>query len=438
MKFNLIDKTPRFNLSVVTREAGIHADTLRAWERRYGLPQPKRSEGGHRLYSQLDIETIRWLQARLEEGMRIKQAVAFWQELIRTGKDPFMLADQSAQKAAPIRMDSGSYSKILQDWVLACKAFDEIRANQVLNQAFSLYPIETVCQEVILMGLSEIGAAWYRGEASVQQEHFMSALASRRIEALIASISPPFSAETVLLAAPEGEDHTISLLILSLMLKRRSWQVVYLGANVPSSRLNESIDIIKPKLLIMSAMSLQAAASLHSLGLQLMATQLKLAFGGGVFVRQPGLQEKIAGTYLGDTLPIALEKIEQFLRSPQKPEQQKPVNENKAQRSAFERIKAPLIQAMTHELARRAPNGQHAWWQNATEYFTDGIQSALQLGDISIMENELRWINGLLRARGGSKEELLAFTDSYCKTLMHLLPEKQSPLYAWCSSQLKQ
>ena len=53
--------TPAFNLKVVLKETGLGADTLRAWERRYGLPVPNRSAGGHRLYSQSDIETIKWL-----------------------------------------------------------------------------------------------------------------------------------------------------------------------------------------------------------------------------------------------------------------------------------------------------------------------------------------------------------------------------------------
>ena len=53
-----VNQTPTFNLKVVVRETGLKPDTLRAWERRYGMPQPERTEGGHRLYSQQDIDTI--------------------------------------------------------------------------------------------------------------------------------------------------------------------------------------------------------------------------------------------------------------------------------------------------------------------------------------------------------------------------------------------
>ena len=67
-----------YNLGAITRETGLHPDTLRAWERRYDLPQPTRSDGGQRLYSQRDLEIIRWLIAKQETGLRISQAADLW------------------------------------------------------------------------------------------------------------------------------------------------------------------------------------------------------------------------------------------------------------------------------------------------------------------------------------------------------------------------
>ena len=83
-----INKKPVYNLNLVLQETGIKADTLRAWERRYNLPQPERTEGGHRLFSEYDIETIKWLIARQEDGMRISRAVDLWNNILRGGEDP--------------------------------------------------------------------------------------------------------------------------------------------------------------------------------------------------------------------------------------------------------------------------------------------------------------------------------------------------------------
>ncbi|HXV97888.1 MAG TPA: MerR family transcriptional regulator, partial [Anaerolineae bacterium] len=72
------NRTPIFNLQLVVHQTGLTPDTLRAWEKRYNFPQPDRTSGGHRLYSEYDIETLKWLLARKEEGMSIGRAVALW------------------------------------------------------------------------------------------------------------------------------------------------------------------------------------------------------------------------------------------------------------------------------------------------------------------------------------------------------------------------
>ena len=82
------NRTPIFNLQLVVHQTGLTPDTLRAWEKRYNFPQPDRTAGGHRLYSEYDIETLKWLLARKEEGMSIGRAVALWRQLEAEGRDP--------------------------------------------------------------------------------------------------------------------------------------------------------------------------------------------------------------------------------------------------------------------------------------------------------------------------------------------------------------
>ncbi len=81
MKTMHISQVPTYNLKAVLKETGIAADTLRAWERRYGLPMPERTPGGHRLYSQHDIYLVKWLIARQAEGLSISRAVQQWKDV---------------------------------------------------------------------------------------------------------------------------------------------------------------------------------------------------------------------------------------------------------------------------------------------------------------------------------------------------------------------
>src|SRR5262245_46051867 len=78
-------EAPIFNIKAVSHMTGIPADTLRRWESRYGVIAPQRTEGGYRLYSQRDVDTINWLKARLDEGLSISRACEMLRHL---GGDP--------------------------------------------------------------------------------------------------------------------------------------------------------------------------------------------------------------------------------------------------------------------------------------------------------------------------------------------------------------
>ena len=162
----MVSTTPAYNLKVVLKETGLAADTLRAWERRYGLPVPQRTAGGHRLYSQRDIETIKWLIKRQADGLSISRAVDMYNDLLASGSDPlgdsiqptliYAPADASRYQSPETTLDSSR-----ERWVRACIDFNESNAEQTLNQAFSIFPVEEVCVEVLQKGLSEIGKLWY-------------------------------------------------------------------------------------------------------------------------------------------------------------------------------------------------------------------------------------------------------------------------------------
>ncbi|MBK8046210.1 MAG: MerR family transcriptional regulator [Anaerolineales bacterium] len=216
------DTTPTFNLKAVVRETGLKPDTLRAWERRYGVPTPQRTDSGHRLYSQHDIDILKWLLARQNEGMSISRAIELWHRLELDGVDPLhATAPPGAQRGAeprpnlvsiperPALGESDVVGSLRQSWINACLAFDELQAEQLLAQAFAYFPLETVTVEIIQKALALIGEGWYRGKVTVQQEHFASALAVRRIESLLASTPAPTRPGRILVGCPPEEEHTL-------------------------------------------------------------------------------------------------------------------------------------------------------------------------------------------------------------------------------------
>jgi DNA-binding transcriptional MerR regulator/methylmalonyl-CoA mutase cobalamin-binding subunit len=425
------DQAPTFNLKAVVKETGLKPDTLRAWERRYGLPKPQRSSGGHRLYSQHDIEILKWLMARQEEGLSISKAVDLWNRLEAEGQDP--LAAVAVPEAGPgfgsIPV-GGNVAEMREAWLSACLDFDEQRAEQILTQAFALYPPEVVCLEVLREGLAQIGDEWYQGEVSVQQEHFASVLAIRRLEALIAAAPAPTRPGRILTACPPQEEHTFSPLLITFLLRRQGWDVLYMGANVPLARLEEALAKVRPKLVILSAQLLHTAATLLEMAHLLQQQHVPLAFGGAAFNSRPELRARIPGHFLGEHLEMVPQLVEKIVATPHLTPPVEAIPEPDLEALSHYRELLPLIEAHVSEAMQQAGiSYQHL--STANEHIARDIMAALSLGDISLLGDEIAWVEGLLINYQIPADLLHRYLNTYYQVANTYLDERGEPILGW-------
>jgi MerR family transcriptional regulator, light-induced transcriptional regulator len=427
----MFDPTPTFNLKVVVRETGLKPDTLRAWERRYGLPQPERTAGHHRLYSQRDIETFKWLAARQNEGLNISRAVELWRALSAAGHDPLLAASSTVE---PVSLPTGGDAllQLGQDWLAAGLAFNEAQAERILSQAFALYPVDTVCFEVLQKGLVALGKAWYRRQITVQQEHFISELAVRRLEALLAATPPPVRPGRLLLGCPPQEEHIFSPLLLTLLLRRRGWDVVYLGANVPLDRIETTLSAARPQLVILVAQHLPAAATLLEMSQVVQIARRPLAFGGLIFNRIPLLRQYIPGHFLGENLAQAPAQVEQWLTLPGGllPVETRPVSQAYRLALAHYREQLGLIEMDVWQRLQPA-EGWANYLPNINRYLAQYIAAALTLGDLNVLNQDMAWLTGLLGYYYLPATVLPHYIAAYHQAVGARLDERGALLEAW-------
>ncbi len=417
----VINRTPAYNMMVVLKETGLKADVLRAWERRYGLPHPQRTAGGHRLYSDYDIATVKWLKNRQQEGLSIARAAQMWKDLVAAGENPLQAANPGPIHSAPAPSDEASIKSLRQQWLEGCLAFDAVKAESALNQAFALYPIEKACQAILQDGVRIIGEEWYHGRATVQQEHFATSLAIRRLDALISAGPQPSRPQTLLVGCPPGELHSFPALLLSLYLQRAGMKVVYLGADIPSDQLDAAISAIHPDLVVLVAQHLVSAASLSALSQVLRERTIPLAYGGLIFNQHPSLRARVAGHFLGESLEQAVEMVEHLITT-------RP-------------ILTPVHGELEYrELAQNFKSSHHLIEHDLTStLIKDGMQSevlekmniylgarlsaALELGDPGLMESELDWIAGLLANHHPPEDHLVPYLAAYRRSTQLVLGE---------------
>jgi MerR family transcriptional regulator, light-induced transcriptional regulator len=199
----------------LSRRSGVSPELLRAWERRYRLLRPTRSQGGLRLYSPDDLERVRLMQHHLAHGLAAAEAAALATEQPR--------AAPNAETALADAKDE------LAD---AFASFDEARAHALLDSLLATATIDSVLAVVVIPFLHELGERWERGDASVAEEHFASAVLRGRLLGLARGWGRALGPSVVLACAP-GEQHDLALIAFGLALRARGWRVVYLGADTP-------------------------------------------------------------------------------------------------------------------------------------------------------------------------------------------------------------
>ncbi|HEU5102472.1 MAG TPA: B12-binding domain-containing protein [Roseiflexaceae bacterium] len=285
-----LSASPVFNTKAVARETGVPADTFRAWERRYGVPRPQRTAGGHRLYSERDIATIRWLRDRTDEGVNISHAIMLLTNTL-----------DSAEAMPKGNDEARAFGQLTDEVVQALTMFNTQRADQILSEAFSIYPLEQVLLELVQPAMVEIGERWHRSEINVAVEHFATQFVRRKLASLLSTFEGGAHRATIVVGCAPGELHDLGALLSALFLVRRGWHVIYLGPQVPLFDLLETIESVKPSLVCLSASTMETALELIPVARALVQAYpgLHVGYGGRVFNINPELRHSMPGIFLG-------------------------------------------------------------------------------------------------------------------------------------------
>jgi MerR family transcriptional regulator, light-induced transcriptional regulator len=413
------DQRPTYNLRAVTRETGLSPETLRAWERRYSIIKPQRTPGGHRLYTLRDIRLLKWLVAQQKQGLIISRAVELWRTLQESGQDPLAIAGTEILT----KTGTSNLDELRQIWVAACLEFNEQAAEQILSEAFAVAVPEMVVVEVLQKGVAEIGILWYEGQASVQQEHFASSLATRRLHSLLAAAPPVSRQGRILAACPPGEEHEFMLLLITFLIRRQGWEVVYLGANVPLVKLEATLHTTSPVLVLSLAQTLPAAASLREMGDFLNKLGMPMAYGGRIFSMLPDLVYRIPGYFLGSEASLVPQQLDEITSKNKPLPAARPIPDE--YRRALDDFvdNQPAIEALVLEKIKDRGIPSRGLDQ-ANQAFPSHLKAALSLGDMGSLDYSLKWIEGLLENYGMPQESL----KHYLKVYHHAIKEKLEDL----------
>jgi DNA-binding transcriptional MerR regulator len=283
-----VEAAGAIRIGELSRRSGVSPELLRAWERRYGLLQPTRSAGGLRLYSTDDLGRVRAMQQHLAEGFAAAEAAALATETARRGGE---------ELAAPGATD---------ELATSIANFDDGAAHAVFDSLLARLSTDALLRDVVVPYLHELGEGWERGEVSIAQEHFASALLRGRLLGLARGWGRGIGPVAVLACAP-GEQHDLGLLAFGLALRARGWRIVYLGADTPIASVADAARSCDPAAVVVSAIDPRVFRR-HSDELQQLARDTHLFLGGA------GAAKALLDTDLTRLTGDPVEEAEQLTR----------------------------------------------------------------------------------------------------------------------------
>jgi MerR family transcriptional regulator, light-induced transcriptional regulator len=233
--------TPRYPVRLVALRTGLSPHVLRAWERRYGVVAPTRSEGGQRLYSELDIERLRLLRRLAGLGHAIGRIASLsLEELTRLNEAAAAEAARSAP--APAAETSGPEAdESARDLTLAAsraiREFAPAELDALLRRAVVSLGVPAFLERVVAPILTAVGHGWTVQSVSVAQEHMATAVIQRLLGWLLSVYQVAPDAPRIVVATPPGEKHELGALMVAVSAAAEGWRVTYLGPDLPVADL---------------------------------------------------------------------------------------------------------------------------------------------------------------------------------------------------------
>ncbi|MEM7369968.1 MAG: MerR family transcriptional regulator [Bacteroidota bacterium] len=228
----------RYSIKDLEKLSGIKAHTLRIWEQRYGVIQPKRTATNIRYYNDEDLRLILNISFLNRNGKKIS-------------KISQMDRRQIAETVRHISDSNLEFPNQINAMVIAMVNLDEARFEKIISTNTLQFGFEQTMLNIVFPFLKQIGILWQTGSINPAHEHFISNLIRQKLIVAIDGHVGPVNphAKKYALFLPEGELHELTLLFSAFLIKSRHNRIIYLGQSLPMQDLETIVEHYQPDFL---------------------------------------------------------------------------------------------------------------------------------------------------------------------------------------------
>lgn len=297
-----LEREELFPIREVSRLTGVNPVTLRAWERRYGLIQPMRTESGHRLYTMTDIERVHSILGWIDRGVAVSKVGKI---LARTA--PL----QALSHLIPNELLQADYAQWQEQVKAAVSAFDEVQLEQIYGQIFSSYPL-TVAFQDILIPLCQQLQQHHEGFGEASEWSFLDGFLRSRVlqRLLLVRVMQP---RRVIVCALNEQCRELEVLLTALFLSSVDSAIQVLAIGQRFDELTLVCERVKPQALVLVSNHAPAPDLARRLNRLAMSLDCQLMLAGDA---SDLAQESLAGSSigcLGNEGMMMRQRLKQFL-----------------------------------------------------------------------------------------------------------------------------
>jgi DNA-binding transcriptional MerR regulator len=234
----------RYSIKDLEKLSGINANTIRVWERRYGIIKPHRTGTNRRRYGDEQLRKIINISILKQNGIKISSIAS--------------LSDKEIEnKVILISRETNQYSNQIESLILMMIGLDQKGINDILTRSMVNIGVEETINDIVFPFFKRIGIMWQTGSAGIGSEHFISNLIRNRIIASTEML--PYNVKEgnkrVVLFLPENELHESPLLFYNYIIRKIGHETIYLGQSTPLSSVTGFCEKCKVDILVTGMMS---------------------------------------------------------------------------------------------------------------------------------------------------------------------------------------
>jgi len=226
----------QFSIKDMEVLSGVKAHTIRMWEQRFLMFEPRRTPGNIRYYNDSDLKKLLNLSFLTQQGYKVSVLAR-------------MSEEELSRRVVDLSLTCTGVESRIQSLTMHMLQLNELGFTQLLSVFIKESGLERVMLDIVFPFFRAIGFMWQTGTITPAHEHFITHLIRQK---LIVSIDQmdyvqQEAAKKYLLFLPEGEFHELGLLFAHYVIRSRGHETIYLGANVPYADLKTVYSTYKPQ-----------------------------------------------------------------------------------------------------------------------------------------------------------------------------------------------